>query len=91
MGDLHCRMDTEEVRGVMMPVSQFETDKTDQSQRQQRPPPELKLPGTLRWNLGHGARVGNASNETRPRIAVLVTVLTANRDITGEIGKYNGF
>ena len=49
MGDLHCRMDTEEVRGVMVPVPQFETDKTDQSQRQKRPLPEHELPGTDRW------------------------------------------
>ena len=49
----HYRLYTEEVRGVMMPMPQFETDKIDQSQRQKRHTPELKLPGTDRWNLGH--------------------------------------
>ena len=88
--DLRRRAVMKEVRGVMMPVLGLETDKMSQSQRQTKLKLKLKLPGTDRLSLGHEDRVGNVTKETRPRVAVGVAVLTANKDSMGEMRKYNG-
>ena len=84
--DLHSRFDM----GAKMPVHKLKIDRIRQSHRQTKLPPELTFPGIDRLGLGHVARVGTRTKETRPRIAVVVgAVLTANNDKMREAREYN--
>ena len=61
-----------------------------QPERQMKLRPEHRFPGTDRSSLGHKARFENVAKEPRPRVAVVVAVLTANKDSIGERRKYHG-
>ena len=52
--DLHGRLDTKEVRGVVMPVPEFVTDKMSGPMRQEELPPELTFTGTDRLGITRG-------------------------------------
>ena len=88
--DLHRKIDKEEVRGVMMPMPEFENDKMSRSQRKAKLPPELKIPGNDRLGLGHKAGVGDVFMKPRPRVPVMIVELTATKDNLGELRKFHG-
>ena len=74
-----------------MPEPEFETDEMNKSQnKQKRLPPELRFPGSNGSSLGHEARVGSVTREPGSRMALVVAVLTANKDYIGEVREYNG-
>ena len=87
--DLYSRADTKVSRGVMIPEP--ETNEISRYQhRQEKLPPELGLTGTDGSSLGHKKQVLSGTKESQPRMAVMVAVLTANKDCMGEMEKYNG-
>ena len=78
--DFHSRADTK--------IPEPETDKMSRYQhRQEKLPPELGLTGTDGSSLGHKKRVGSGTKESQPRMAVMVAVLTANKDCMGGMEK----
>ena len=75
----------------MTPKPELETDGMSRSKKtQMRLMPELGFPGSDGSSLGQEARVGSVIMEPRSRMAVVVAVLTANKDYMGEVWKYNG-
>ena len=72
----------------MTPEPELETDGISRSQnKRKRLPPELWFPGSDGLSLGHEARVGSVIMESRLMMAVVVAVLTANKDYMGKVWK----
>ena len=86
--DLHGGADTQVSRGAMIPG--VESERMRSQHRQKKLPPELGLAVIDNMSLGHGDTVGSLMKEPGPRMAVMVAVLTANKDYMGGVGRNNG-